>query len=282
MSKTIIRFGLFADMHYADPALTSPHSALSLAKLGSCIDHFNSTQVPLAFNLGDSVEMIKESSLKIRYLEMVRKACARYSGILYAVLGNHDVETVGKQKFLSLCGSPFRETCYSVDVGKVRFIVLDGNYNRNGADIVIGQYQWDDLWLPEKQLQWLAKELQTDMPVIILCHECLDDAMFEGAMDPHIIRNSASARAIIEKSGKVIAVFEGHYHPGRMMSLNGIPYIAVTSMVLGESREKNAYAFVSVKEDGTIEVEGYGMQPSYHPDARRTLCQTHPSPERIL
>ena len=60
-------------------------------------------------------------------------------------------------------------------------------------------------------------------------------------------------------SGKVAAVFCGHYHPGDLQIRDGIPYVTFAGMCEGEA---NSYAVVTA-EDGLIRVEGRGNQPSF-------------------
>ena len=80
-------------------------------------------------------------------------------------------------------------------------------------------------------------------------------------LDPHILRNASEIREIIEKAGNVIGVFQGHYHPGLYIEINGIPYIGISAMVDGQGYESNAFAVVSIYNEAII-IEGFGRQQS--------------------
>ena len=45
--------------------------------------------------------------------------------------------------------------------------------------------------------------------------------------------DAAQVRQVIENAGNVCAVIQGHYHPGRAVEVNGIPYIGLAAMVEG-------------------------------------------------
>ena len=49
---------------------------------------------------------------------------------------------------------------------------------------------------------------------------------------PEVLRlfNDAEVRDILEKSGKVKAVYQGHHHPGHRTVWNGIEYISLPAM----------------------------------------------------
>jgi hypothetical protein len=68
----------------------------------------------------------------------------------------------------------------------------------------------------------------------------------------HYINNCVSVRKALEDSGKVAAVFQGHYHPGSYNLINGIHYCTINAMVEGPFPENNAYAIVEVLGDKMI------------------------------
>ena len=49
-----------------------------------------------------------------------------------------------------------------------------------------------------------------------------------------IIRNAPEVRALLSSSGKVKAVFQGHYHPGHENEIDGIRYHTLPAMCEGE------------------------------------------------
>ena len=75
--------------------------------------------------------------------------------------------------------------------------------------------------------------------------------------DDHVIINRKEVIELFEKSGKVKAVFCGHYHDGDFSERNGIQYITFRAICTGD--EEN-HAVVTVEKD-FIRVDGYGTQP---------------------
>jgi hypothetical protein len=72
-----------------------------------------------------------------------------------------------------------------------------------------------------------------------------------------VVRNAAEVRRVLEASGKVIAVFQGHHHAGGYSEIQEIHYYTLKAMVTGARPEGNAYAVVEVHQDRRITVSGY-------------------------
>ena len=109
---------------------------------------------------------------------------------------------------------------------------------------------WMDSALPAKQCRWLEEELQASLePVLIFIHQNLDSRIKEGKEDPHVIKNAAQVRRILEGSGRVKAVFQGHFHKGYRQEILGIPYITVPAMCEGNGEEKNAFGVVQISKN---------------------------------
>jgi 3',5'-cyclic AMP phosphodiesterase CpdA len=180
------------------------------------------------------------------------------------VLGNHDVGRLTKEEFLELCGAG-RPSRYSFDVRGVHFVVLDGNCHADGSDFRAGGFSWDDAWVSAAQIEWLARDLEAadDRRAVVLCHENIDHRLWNGALDPHVVRDAARVRQVLETAGNVAAVVQAHYHPGLRTVQNGIPYICLRAMVVGPGPVNNAYAIIEVREDGRLAVTGGGQQRGY-------------------
>jgi len=69
--------------------------------------------------------------------------------------------------------------------------------------------------------------------------------------------NRAEVRAEFERSGKVLAVFQGHDHKGAYSFINGIHYYTLRAMIEGSGPDNNAYALVDVHPDWSLTVTGY-------------------------
>lgn len=260
----LITLGLFADPHYAKLQYGDRHCEDSLEKLRVCIDTFNDRNLDLAVNLGDFIDKADDKDVEFGYLAAVWKVYEAFCGRRHYVVGNHDVATFTKQEYLRHCGTDHPLPYYSFDRDGVHCVLLDSNCHEDGTDFSAGNFAWDNAWIPEAQMAWLRDDLKAagDRPVLVFCHGNLDHRLWNGTLDPHVVRNAAEVRTVLERAGTVKAVVQGHYHPGMNAILNGIPYIGLRAMVVGPGLEHNAYAILSLYEDGTVQVEGFGQQPS--------------------
>ena len=73
----------------------------------------------------------------------------------------------------------------------------------------------------------------------------------------HFINNASEVRQILERSKKVLAVFNGHQHTGRYNIINDIHYYTLKAVVEGQGTENNAYAIVEISADNNIVINGY-------------------------
>ncbi|NKB68193.1 MAG: hypothetical protein GKR89_14120 [Candidatus Latescibacteria bacterium] len=260
-NSPLLCFGLFADAHYAQLVYGDRHCSDSLEKLGVAIQVFQRDEVDFVVCLGDLIDKAEDKATELGYLAAMQQVLARYPGDCHYLLGNHDVATLTKAEYLARCGG---RAYYVFIRGGIRFVVLDGNCHADGSDFNAGDFAWDQAWIGAAQLDWLAGQLRRgEEPVIILCHENLDDRSEAGVPDPHVLRNAAQVRDVLEQSGRVRAVFQGHYHPGLQRLVNGIPYIGLRAMVVGPGLGNNAFAVVEVGADGRICGRGFGQQADF-------------------
>jgi len=252
-----VRFGLLTDLHYADrDTVGSRHYRDSLSKAAECIRRCNEQQVDFVIEMGDMKDTNSppEEAATLRYLRAVEGVFQQFRGPTYHVLGNHDMDSISKEQFLANVDNTGIEPghgYYSFAVNGVHFIVLDANYTGEGKDYNHGNFDWTDANVPARQLEWLAGELAVvDAPTIVFIHQLLDGA------GSYYVKNAAEVRAILEDSGKVAAVFQGHHHAGGYRRLQGIHYYTLKAMVEGPYPANNAYALVDVLPDKIV-INGY-------------------------
>ncbi|MFA6472366.1 MAG: metallophosphoesterase [Candidatus Latescibacterota bacterium] len=252
-----LTFGIITDLHYADrdPWNTRWYRD-SVAKLKECISVMNENPPAFLIELGDFIDKADKET-ETGYLRTINGVFAKLRGRRYYVLGNHDTATFSKQEFLDLAGA--KENYYYFDNGDYRFIVLDGNFKRDGSDYNAGNFDWRETYIPISQQEWLAAALKDtrDRRAIVLIHQNLDDET-----NDHGVKNAPEVRRILESAGNVVAVFQGHDHSGGFHTVNGIPYFTLRAAVEGPGLENNAFALMTVKK-GRIEVRGFGKQKSY-------------------
>jgi len=257
-SRRAVRFGIVTDCHYADadPVGTRFYRE-SLGKLTECVDRMNAERVDFLVELGDFKDenrpSVEEETLS--YLQKIECVFRRFHGRRYHVLGNHDMDSISKQQFLSrvqTSGIHAGRSYYSFDVGCLHCVVLDANYTSDGADYDHGNFDWKDANVPARELDWLRQDLAASRgPVIVFIHQLLDGT---GVV---YVKNATEVRQILERSGKVLAVFQGHHHPGAYSHVNGIHYYTLRGMIEGHGEDNNAYAIAKVHPDQNVVVTGY-------------------------
>jgi hypothetical protein len=253
-----VRFGIVTDCHYADtePAGTRFYRE-SLDKLAECVARMNAERVDFLVELGDLKDEDRPpvESRTLQYLRTIEKVFQGFAGPRYHVLGNHDADCISKGQFLQNVentGIDPSRTYYSFGVRGLHCVVLDANYKADGADYDRGNFDWTDANIPRHEIDWLRQDLATSRgPVIVFIHQLLD-----GAGDLYV-NNAAEVRAVLQESGKVVAVFQGHHHAGAYNGIEGIHYYTLKGVVEGQGQENNSYAVVEVRSDRSLVVTGH-------------------------
>jgi predicted phosphodiesterase len=253
-----VRFGIVTDCHYADTDTAGTrYYRDSLDKLGECVEVMNRQHVDFLVELGDFKDQntppIEQKTLS--YLRAIENVFRRFDGPTYHVLGNHDTDSLSKTQFLANIentGINPTRTYYSLDYNDVHFVVLDADYKSNGADYDHGNFDWTDANIPPAELRWLRQDLAVShKAVIVLIHQLLDGA------GSYYVKNAAEVRQVLEQSGKVLAVFQGHFHEGSYSRIKGIHYYTLKALVEGSGPENNSYVVVEVLPDMSIIITGY-------------------------
>lgn len=258
--KPLIRFGLLSDIHYADrEAAGKRFYRESLTKVQEGINLMNHKKVDFVIELGDfkDQDAVPNEAKTLKYLTDIESVMQKFAGPTYHVLGNHDMDGISKQQFLERVkntGIPKSDSYYSFNRKKIHFVVLDANFTQTGLEYDHGNFTWDDTFIPEHQTNWLKEDLKTSKyPVVVFIHQMLDDS--KGVNQN--VKNAAEVRQILEQSGKVLVVFQGHVHEERYNSINGIHYYSVNAVVDNGGTENNAYQIVEVFKDGSLEIKGF-------------------------
>lgn len=259
--RPAVRFGFITDLHYAKdlPSAWGRHYSESLAKARAFVDAMNSAKVDFIMEGGDLKDLGSTPDESLANLDLIEAELARFKGPRYHVLGNHDHDNITKEEFLAhIENSGQRQTrsFYSFDAGAIRFIVLDGCYRPDAVPYCRGNFNWEDSIVPGDQIAFLKAALDSApgacIPVI---HQQLD------AEDCTVVRNAARVRRILEESGKVKCVIQGHYHDGSFRVINGIGYYSQKAAVL-DSEEHNAWSTVEVYPSGDIRICGHAPAAS--------------------
>jgi len=259
-----IKIGIFTDSHYADRKRAgSRYYSDSSAKLAAFVAEMNKARPDFAIVLGDYVDKGKSVQAEMAYLKHIEGVFGKFKGPRRHVIGNHDVATFTKAQFVDAVGMPAPH--YSFDSGPIHCIVLDANYRKDFSPYKAGNYNWTQTYVPPDEQKWLADDLKkTSRKTVVFVHQQLDNEK-----DAHGVKNAPEVRRILERSGKVLAVFQGHNHKGSYRRINGIDYCTMRAMVEGPGLKNSSYAMARITPGG-VKVKGFIKQCDYPPRLQPT------------
>ena len=267
----LIRFGMVTDLHYAD---ANPRGTRfyrdSRAKLAECVELMNTQGVGFMIELGDFKDEAQSADKSrpvdegrtLAFLRDIEKVFSGYKGLRYHVLGNHDTDSISREQFLGCVTNSNiarGKSYYSFDANGVHFVVLNACFAREGGKhekyvaYDHGNFNWQNTWIPPQEMAWLKEDLTKTSAhnVIVFIHQLLDGV---GSV---YVNNASQVRKVLERSGKVRVVFQGHHHHGAYSLISGIHYYTLRAMVEGAGLVNNSCAVVDVYGNGDVAVQGY-------------------------
>ncbi len=255
--ETKLRIGLVTDLHFADKAPAGTrHYRETLGKLNEAAMQFGQHKLDFVVELGDFIDAAASVDVERRYLKKVNTAFSKICNDRHYVLGNHCVDTLTKEEFLG--GIEKQRSYYSFDRGEFHFVVLDSCFRGDGQPYGRRNFKWTDANVPAAELDWLKADLQASQyPVIVFAHQRLDVA------NNHGVKNNADVRKVLESSGNVLAVFQGHSHQNDLKSIGGIHYCTLVAMVEGSGETNNGYSVMELDGRATIRLNGFRKQRSH-------------------
>tara|TARA_Y100000385_G_C12973275_1_gene584988 strand:- start:232 stop:1122 length:891 start_codon:yes stop_codon:yes gene_type:complete len=254
--KPKLSIGLITDLHYADkPPAGSRHYRESLMKLDAAAVQFQKHQISVLIELGDLIDAADTVETEQAYLKTINQKFSTICSNRHYVLGNHCVDTLKKEEFLKGVGQ--KESYYSFDQEGFHFIVLDSCFRSDGVAYERKNFQWTDANIPSTELKWLQEDLKAnEKPVIVLAHQRLDVSNNYG------VKNHREVRSLLESSGNVIAVFQGHSHQNDLNIIGGIHYCTLVAMVEGTGLAHNGFSILNIDKQGSVQLTGFQKQKS--------------------
>lgn len=255
--RPAIRFGLITDLHYADkPPAGTRHYRETPAKLAEAAGLFRSHSPEFLVELGDLIDAADSVEVELGYLDRIDRDFSAIGPRRYYVLGNHCVDTLTKAEFLGRVGQ--ERSYFSFDAEGWHFVVLDSCFRSDGEPYGRKNFEWTDPNIPGAEVDWLRDDLaKAHGPAIVFAHQRLD------AGSPYGVRNAPEVRRVLEGSGKVRAVFQGHSHKNAYAEIGGIHYVTLVAMVEGSGEQHSGYALVEAEPSGPIRVVGFREQEGY-------------------
>ncbi|MDR1483970.1 MAG: alkaline phosphatase, partial [Planctomycetaceae bacterium] len=109
------------------------------------------------------------------------------------------------------------------------------------------------------ELEWLKTDLTvTKSPVIVFLHQRLDVEN----QKPIAVKNADQVRTLLEKSGKVRIVLQGHEHGGGYKEIADISYCTLSAVIEGSGLKNNSFSFLEILENGDWRLHGFLKQKS--------------------
>jgi alkaline phosphatase len=252
--KPSLRVGLMTDLHYGDKQPTKTRFYReALGKLDEAVLHFNREKPAFVVELGDFIDQADSVEQEIGWLKTMEQHYAALTMPRHYVLGNHCVGTLTKREFADHTGAPGGHAV--LESGGITFLILDACFREDGTPYERKNFHWQDSNLTKQELTWLEGELtKAGGPVVVFAHQRLD------ADKAHAVRNAAEVRLLLEKSGKVLAVFQGHSHKNDYQQINRIHYTTLVAMVEGTGLENSGYAMLDAMPDGSLRLKGFRRQ----------------------
>jgi 3',5'-cyclic-AMP phosphodiesterase len=225
-----MRFALITDVHFGPRAYHEGKLRKLTERAGELTEQFvermNRVERPeLVVNLGDVIEDESRARDLEQYGEFVR-ILSKLDARVVHVAGNHDQVNLSPDDLRQLWGHT-GELYYSFDFGGLHFLVLRTDETK---DVVVR--------LPAEQIEFAARDLAaTSLPTIVLMHHPASEQRLQGNLwfetRPHVCRvaERGALRRVLEASGKVLAVFNGHVHWNHLDVISGIPYVTVQSLI---------------------------------------------------
>ncbi|VGO17909.1 hypothetical protein PDESU_06511 [Pontiella desulfatans] len=210
------RIGLLTDLHYDG-------GAKAMNRLYESVATLNAGNIDAMVVMGDLVNGTSEQNTK-RLLREVSALCDAFSGQIWFMHGNHDLDYLSKPQFYNALGRAGDRSRFHFELGGYGFICIDGNFRPDGTEYDCGNFEWETAAVPEEQLDWLRGRLAASLlPVVVISHQRIDKAC------THAVRNHAEVREMISLSGKVRAVFQGHNHEDDLLQIDGTSYYTLSA-----------------------------------------------------
>ena len=259
---TSLKVGLVTDLHHADkPPAGSRHYRESVKKLIEAGKHFQQAKADFIVELGDLIDAADSVDTEQKYLATINREFSAISKDRHYVLGNHCVDTLTKDEFLG--GVEKKQSYYSFDRSGFHFVVLDACFRGDGQPYGRKNSKWNDANIPAAEMEWLEADLKAiDKPIIVFAHQRLD------VSTDHGVKNCPELRRILETSGKVRVVFQGHSHQNDLKDINGIHYLTLVAMVEGSGVENNGYSLMEIATNGNISIKGFRKQKTHEWEAK--------------
>ena len=215
---------MFTDSHYSSKEITcgDRYNSRSLEKIRKAYEHFKEQSCELVIILGDLTDKEESHEKELANLKQISSVISDSGIKTVCVMGNHDGFAYDEDEFYGVL-----EGCrpQNMTANGVNLVFIDACHRSDGKHYTPGDSDWTDTFYP--YTDELEKHLRTvNGDTYVFMHQNIDGNVRED----HRVHNASEIRSILEKSGKVKCVYQGHYHYGLNSSVNGIEYVTLRAM----------------------------------------------------
>lgn len=255
-----MKFAIVTDIHIGEErpyeGLVQKLSRFSLSSLEKVIRRANQ-ELDCAFivQLGDLIEDGNDAEEDLaNYISGIRAFAACNIPVLH-LLGNHEQVSLNYEQLCRAAG--LESLHYSREIEGYKQICL---FSHSKAHT--------DIYVDEQQLRWLEQQLKdAEKPCLIFIHHPIDEQDLQGSFwfekypDYCFVQHRKRIRELLEDSGKVLAVFNGHVHRNYFSTINGIHYFSLQSLVErmpGVNQPSESYALIELNRDQImVDIHGF-------------------------
>lgn len=222
-----MKIGLFSDPHYSSQELTGGNrrNNRSLCKMRTALERFEAAGCDRVICLGDLTDTEDTKAKEEANMRQIAALFREFAMPITVIMGNHDAYVFTAEEFYALLGG-----CRPIDIHEdgVHLLFVDANYTTDGEQYAPHGFRWDDVGLPHpEELEQRLKAV--DGAVYLFMHQNVDPTI---PAEDHRLANADQVCRILEDSGKVKAVYQGHYHWGNRSERNGVKYVTLSAMAV--------------------------------------------------
>ena len=226
-----MKIGLYSDPHYSSQEITggNRYNRRSLDKMRAAYEDFIAAGCDRIICLGDLTDTEDTKEQEVANMREIADFFAACPIPTTVVMGNHDAYVFEPSEFYALLGG-----CAPQDLiieGKT-LLFLSANHNPDGTPYQPHAFHWDKCYLPTEGLAQRIADAEGEVTVFL--HQNLDAA----CPADHRPANADAVCRLLAESGKVTAVYQGHFHWGADTVTDGIHYVTLPAMCCYEDTHR--------------------------------------------
>lgn len=264
-ADTSLRFGFVTDFEYGyKDNVGNKLSNRAPEELEKVVNFYNDQFHPeMVVSGGDMVE--SSISKKKTTIEQFQKINAIFNQIQAKkgyVFGNHDLRDLNKEELRGILGMGANHSYF--DQGDWRFVLMDTNFQKDGADLGPGYYV--EGLVSEAEFVWLKEALNTDRPTLLFSHHSPVPIEIDGVLYSNTknLANGLEVHNFLKQYPNLILVMSGHDPSFKFQNFEGVNYLIVDNLANVDSVGSFASLIARYNKytrEVKVEIEHYG--PSY-------------------